>query len=221
MKFANFPAIRRRLDDVTKMLEENYDAVIVELGSDPEYALDLVESIGANGRATVMVYSDNTDSEMLVRCMQAGAREFLALSVFEGSGGGGAGAGHGAAAGRGGHEPGGRKTADGDGRQGRRGRDHAGLQSGRGAGPGKEAEDAADRSGSAAGRCGTESGHRGGVFDDRCAGSVGPAGCTISFPASGKAQHRAFAAGGAGKVCSVPGQQPVNRAADPGGAAGV
>jgi pilus assembly protein CpaE len=67
-----------QLDDVPKMLEENYDAVIVELDSDPEYALDLVESIGTNGRATVMVYSDSTDAELLVRCMQAGAREFLA-----------------------------------------------------------------------------------------------------------------------------------------------
>lgn len=73
-EFSSYPPA---LDDVPKMLEENYDAVIVELGTDPEYALDLVESIGANGRATVMVYSDNTDPEMLVRCMRAGAREFL------------------------------------------------------------------------------------------------------------------------------------------------
>ncbi len=77
-QFSSYPP---QLDDVTKMLEGNYDAVIVELGSNPEYALDLVESIGANGRATVMVYSDNTDSEMLVRCMQAGAREFLTYPI--------------------------------------------------------------------------------------------------------------------------------------------
>jgi pilus assembly protein CpaE len=74
-QFSSYPPHK---DDLAKMLEENYDAVIVELGSDPEYALDLVEGIGANGRATVMVYSDTTDSEMLMRCMQAGAREFLA-----------------------------------------------------------------------------------------------------------------------------------------------
>ncbi len=73
-KFSSYPP---RLDDVTKMLEENYDAIIVELDSDPDYALSLVESIGANGRATVMVYSGNADPEILVRCMQAGAREFL------------------------------------------------------------------------------------------------------------------------------------------------
>jgi pilus assembly protein CpaE len=73
-EFASYPPA---LEDVPKMLEENYDTVIVELDSDPEYALSLVESIGANGRATVMVYSDNADPELLVRCMQAGAREFL------------------------------------------------------------------------------------------------------------------------------------------------
>lgn len=73
-EFASYPPA---LEDVPKMLEENYDAVILELDSDPEYALDLVESIGANGRATVMVYSDSVDPELLVRCMRAGAREFL------------------------------------------------------------------------------------------------------------------------------------------------
>jgi pilus assembly protein CpaE len=38
-----------------------------------------VESICANGAATVMVYSAKADSELLVRCMRAGAREFLTL----------------------------------------------------------------------------------------------------------------------------------------------
>jgi Flp pilus assembly CpaE family ATPase len=41
--------------------------------------LELVESICANGTATVMVYSMKADSELLVRCMRAGAREFLTL----------------------------------------------------------------------------------------------------------------------------------------------
>jgi pilus assembly protein CpaE len=67
------------LNDVSQMLGKNFDVVIVDLDSDPEYALDLVESICANGLATVMVYSAQTDSGMLVRCMRAGAREFLTL----------------------------------------------------------------------------------------------------------------------------------------------
>lgn len=65
------------LNDVPKMLEEKYDAVLVDLDSDPDYALELVKSIGANERATVMVYSNSANPELLVRCMQAGAREFL------------------------------------------------------------------------------------------------------------------------------------------------
>jgi pilus assembly protein CpaE len=73
-EFASYPP---SLDDVPRMLEGNYDAVLIELDSDPAYALELVESIGPNGRATVMVYSSSTDPELLVRCMQAGAREFL------------------------------------------------------------------------------------------------------------------------------------------------
>ncbi|MGB0063183.1 MAG: AAA family ATPase [Terracidiphilus sp.] len=73
-EFASYPPA---LEDAPKMLEENYDAVLVDLDSDPMFALELVESIGANGRATVMVYSNSTDPELLVRCMQAGAREFL------------------------------------------------------------------------------------------------------------------------------------------------
>jgi pilus assembly protein CpaE len=67
------------LADVSLMLGKNFDVVIVDLDSDPEYALDLVESICANGLATVMVYSAQADSGMLVRCMRAGSREFLTL----------------------------------------------------------------------------------------------------------------------------------------------
>jgi pilus assembly protein CpaE len=65
------------LDDVPRLLEADYDVVIVELDSNPEHALDLVESICCNSSITVMVYSARTDPEMLVRCMRAGAREFL------------------------------------------------------------------------------------------------------------------------------------------------
>jgi pilus assembly protein CpaE len=72
-EFSAYP----ELDDVPRLLEANYDVVIVELDSNPEHALDLVESICGNSSITVMVYSARTDSEMLVRCMRAGAREFL------------------------------------------------------------------------------------------------------------------------------------------------
>jgi pilus assembly protein CpaE len=73
------------LDDVTRLLETHYDVIIIELDSDPEHALDLVEAICATNAATVMVYSAQSDSAMLVRCMRAGAREFLSLPITPGA----------------------------------------------------------------------------------------------------------------------------------------
>ena len=70
-----------RLDDMPRMLDQRFDVIIIDLDSDPEYALELVESIGANGSSTVMVFSDISDPELLVQCMRAGAREFLSLPL--------------------------------------------------------------------------------------------------------------------------------------------
>jgi len=75
-EFSSYPP---SLDDVPKLLEQQYDVIIIDLDTRPEYALELVESICAKGTATVMVYSMKADSELLVRCMRAGAREFLTL----------------------------------------------------------------------------------------------------------------------------------------------
>ena len=72
-EFSSYP----ELDEVPKLMQDNYDVVIVDLDSNPEYALDLIETICSAGTPTVMVYSAQTDSELLVRCMRAGAREFL------------------------------------------------------------------------------------------------------------------------------------------------
>ena len=79
--FSSYPP---SLDDMPRLLEQHHDVIIIDLDSDPEYALDLVESIGANGSATVMVYSAKADPDLLVRCMRAGAREFLTLPLEQG-----------------------------------------------------------------------------------------------------------------------------------------
>jgi len=63
--------------EVTQLLDATFDVYILDLDSSPEIALDLVEQICTRSQATVMVYSDNRDSDLLVRCMRAGAREFL------------------------------------------------------------------------------------------------------------------------------------------------
>ena len=76
-EFVSYP----ELDDVLQLLEANFDVIIVDLDSDPEHALDLVEHICGNSTATVMVYSARADSELLVRCMRAGAREFLSQPI--------------------------------------------------------------------------------------------------------------------------------------------
>ncbi len=54
------------------------DIMVVDLDSDPDTALDLVEKICARFAAvTVMVYSRRHHQDLLVRAMRAGAREFL------------------------------------------------------------------------------------------------------------------------------------------------
>jgi pilus assembly protein CpaE len=75
-EFISYPA---DLNDVSRMLGDNYDVVIVDLDSNPEYALDLVESICTHHVATAMVYSAQADPGLLLRCMRAGAREFLTM----------------------------------------------------------------------------------------------------------------------------------------------
>ncbi len=73
-EFSSYPT---SLDYVPSLLKQCYDIIIIDLDSDREFALDLVESICANDSATVMVYSAMADKELVVRCMRAGAREYL------------------------------------------------------------------------------------------------------------------------------------------------
>lgn len=77
--FREFSSYPPSLDDVPRLLEYQYDVIILDLDPNPEYALELVESICAKSQATVMIYSAKADPDLLVRCMRAGAREFLTL----------------------------------------------------------------------------------------------------------------------------------------------
>lgn len=76
-----FPA---RLDDVPYLLVWDFDIMAVDLDVDRKFALDLVARICAECQATVMVYTAETDLELLVRCMWAGAREVLTLPLAPG-----------------------------------------------------------------------------------------------------------------------------------------
>ena len=96
-EFSSYPA---GLDDVPKMLERSYDVVIIDLDSDPEYALELVESIGSEGVATVMVYSASCRSGAPGALHARRRARVSDASACARGDGGGAGAGGGAAAGR-------------------------------------------------------------------------------------------------------------------------
>jgi len=74
-----FPTYPPSPEEVNRLLEQQYDIVVIDLDVDPEYALELVENISASGAVTVMVYSEKSDPDVLMRCMRAGAREFLIL----------------------------------------------------------------------------------------------------------------------------------------------
>jgi pilus assembly protein CpaE len=79
-EFASYPS---SIDEVPSLLEQQYDSIIIELDSDPEHALELVENICAKGTTTVMLLSAKADSDLLVRCLRAGAREFLSMPLVE------------------------------------------------------------------------------------------------------------------------------------------
>lgn len=75
-------------DDVGQVIETDPDVVVVDLESDRERALEVIEIIcGLSRTVTVMVYAAQPDSELLVRCMRAGAREFLTDPVLPASAG--------------------------------------------------------------------------------------------------------------------------------------
>jgi pilus assembly protein CpaE len=80
-EFITYPP---NLQNVSQMLGNNFDVILIDLDSDPEYALDLVENISTCGLATAFVYSTQADPDLLVRCMRAGAREYLMLPFDRG-----------------------------------------------------------------------------------------------------------------------------------------
>jgi len=77
-EFTSYPT---NLEELPEMLAKHYDVILVDLDSDPEYALDVVEAIYGSGASMVMVYSEKTDRELVVSSMRAGAREFLTLPI--------------------------------------------------------------------------------------------------------------------------------------------
>jgi pilus assembly protein CpaE len=63
------------------LLEAKHDVVIVDLDHDQEDALNLVRTLSRTRLITVMVYSANTELELMNRALEAGANEFLVLPL--------------------------------------------------------------------------------------------------------------------------------------------
>ncbi len=77
-EISSYPA---DLDDLPRMLEQRCDVLIVDLDGNPDLAVDIVESVYAAGTATVIVCSAMANLDLAVRCMRAGAREFLTFPL--------------------------------------------------------------------------------------------------------------------------------------------
>ena len=80
-----YPSYSAGLDALPRLIEGNHDVILIDLDNDPEFALELVENICANGSSTVMVYSQTADPDLLLRSMRAGAREYLTLPFTPGA----------------------------------------------------------------------------------------------------------------------------------------
>lgn len=64
--------------EVARVVDAKCDVVVVDIESNPDDAIDLVENLSsADSSLTVMVFG-RPDPDLLVRAMRAGAREFLA-----------------------------------------------------------------------------------------------------------------------------------------------
>lgn len=75
-EFVDYPA---NLADLPRMLDQNFDVIMIDVDSDESYAIKLVETVAGITSAVVMVYSRRNDPDLLMSCMRAGARDFLPL----------------------------------------------------------------------------------------------------------------------------------------------
>jgi len=76
-----YVAFPRELEDLHQLLEHQYDVVIVDADSDPDYAVRLAESLSRNGKTYVMAYSADPEVRLAIRFMRAGVREFFTLPL--------------------------------------------------------------------------------------------------------------------------------------------
>ncbi len=66
-------------EDARALHDSGFDAVFVDLDSNPDLALSMIERLCAMGPLPVIIYAETKDPELLVHCMRTGVREFLAV----------------------------------------------------------------------------------------------------------------------------------------------
>ncbi|MGA3034632.1 MAG: hypothetical protein ABSD70_15215 [Terracidiphilus sp.] len=81
IQFKEFASYPPRLGDLPQALAQQYQAVIVDIDSDPDYAFKLIVSLCASGRTYVMAYSAQADTKTAVRFMRIGVREFFTFPL--------------------------------------------------------------------------------------------------------------------------------------------
>ena len=79
IKVTEFSSYPPRLEDLPDMLAQAYDAVMIDIDTDREFAFDLAERLSANGRTYVMAYSAKAEMTLAVNLMRVGVRDFFIL----------------------------------------------------------------------------------------------------------------------------------------------
>lgn len=69
------------LDKLLRSIGQQFDVIMVDADSDPDYAFNLVERVNAAGLACMMAYSAQTDVKLAIRFMRAGTREFFTFPL--------------------------------------------------------------------------------------------------------------------------------------------
>ena len=71
--------------DLEVLLQQNFDVVFIDIDDEPEFSLELVRLISSCSAATVTAYSRVTDQDKMLRCMTAGARDYLTVPLKGGA----------------------------------------------------------------------------------------------------------------------------------------
>lgn len=81
VKLREFDAFPASSADLSWSLAKHYDAVVVDVDANPDFAVKLMEDLQAHGHTYVMAYSESGDMKAAVRLMRAGVREFFTFPL--------------------------------------------------------------------------------------------------------------------------------------------